>query len=222
MPRFAFGLLLVAGAAHWCSQGVRVVKKPAEQDDDDDGAEVEALDRDLFVETDGLVSANASLIEDEATASRRRRRRRRWISQVDSNPDEMCGMKTMHRFHREIQEKCGCGDDQQTPEFQECMGNPCAAVCELIPEYQAKFRKMDCTTDFERRNILNILRMFNNLQASATCTDGGPPMVEGAASLATKGEDLQASTWFAEPVKAELTQASSKEISAASTLLGGQ
>jgi len=54
------------------------VRKPAEQDDDD-GAEVEALDRDLFVETDGLVSANASLIEDEASASygRRRRRRRR-------------------------------------------------------------------------------------------------------------------------------------------------
>jgi len=74
MSRLAFGLLLFVGAANWCSQGVRVVRKPAEQDDHDDGAEVEALDRDLFVETDGLVSANASLIEDEATASRRRRR----------------------------------------------------------------------------------------------------------------------------------------------------
>lgn len=65
------------------------MKKPAEQDDDDDGAEVEALDRDLFVETDGLVSANASLIEDEATASHRKSRcglyppkRNRYVSQA--------------------------------------------------------------------------------------------------------------------------------------------
>jgi len=50
------------------------VSKPAEHDDDD-GAEVEALDHDLFVETDGLVSSNASLSEVEATSSRRRRRR---------------------------------------------------------------------------------------------------------------------------------------------------
>lgn len=63
--------LLLVGFAQWCSQGIRVVKKSSEPQNEE-----EELDRD-FDATDGAAVANSSLIESETTGPGRRRRRRR-------------------------------------------------------------------------------------------------------------------------------------------------
>lgn len=62
MVRISFCLLL-AGSAHWCAPGVRVVRKP----EGEDTAEVEVLDRD-GEESGGIATTNSSLIAAEGEA----------------------------------------------------------------------------------------------------------------------------------------------------------